>query len=358
VPEKAPTTGVFYVPETLTRRNLLCGAAGVLLTECSSARPVIEFTRVPPADKGGPDVMDVIEGRVRGAKPGQQIVLFAHGEVWWAEPRQGRLFAPIGADSRWSTPTHLGTEYAALLVDPGYQPPFTTDTLPNEGGSIAAIHVVPGVKATRPVHHTLQFSGYDWHVRAAPSFRGGNNHHVPANASVDQRDALHLRITGKPGNWSCAQVILTRSLGYGTYRLTLRDISDLDPAAVLAMYTLSDAGAAAADRQPREWDIEISRWGDPSAKNARYLVQPSYLNTVPFEAPRGPVTFQAEWQSGRLRMSTMRGTGAPVFDHTFTSGVPIPGDEKFRIDFYDYQRGPQPLRHGSEVVIEQFEYLP
>jgi len=304
--------------------------------------------------------MDVIEGRVRGAKPGQQIVLFSHGEVWWAEPRSGRLFTAIGPDSRWTTPTHLGTEYAALLVDPGYQPPFTADALPNQGGSVAAIQVVPGVKATRPVHHTLQFSGYDWHVRAAPSNRGGNNHHDPANAWVDERDALHLRISGMPGHWSCAQVILTRSLGYGTYRLTIKDISDLDPAAVLAMYTLSDAGAAAADRNPREWDIEVSRWGDPSAKNARYLVQPSYLNTVPFEAPRGPLTFQAEWQSDQLRMTTMRGpgTGAPVFEHSFTSGVPIPGDEKFRIDFYDFQRGPQPLRHGSEIVIEQFEYLP
>ena len=344
----------------LTRRNLLCGAGGLLLNGCSSSRPVIEFTRVPPADKGGPDVMDVIEGRVRGAKPGQQIVLFAHGEVWWAEPRVGRLFTPIREDSRWTTPTHLGTEYAALLVNPEYQPPFTADALPQEGGSVVAIQVVPGTKAARPVHHTLQFSGYDWHVRAAPSSRGGNNHHNPANAWVDEHDALHLRISGEPGNWSCAQVILTRSLGYGTYRLTIRDISGLDPAAVLAMYTLSDAGAAAADRNPREWDIEISRWGDPAAKNARYLVQPSYQNEVPFEAPRGPVTFQAKWQSGRLRMATMRGAseGDPAFEHDFTSGVPVPGDENFRIDFYDFQRGPQSLRHGSEIVVEQFEYLP
>lgn len=52
------------------------------------------------------------------------------------------------------------------------------------------------------------------------------------------------------------------------------------------------------------------------------------------------------------------GAQAVLSEHTFTSGVPTPGDEKFRIDFYDFQRGPQLLRHGSEVVIEQFEYLP
>lgn len=60
--------------EVPTRRDILCGAGGLLFSACSFSRFTIEFSRVPPADKGGPDVMDVIEGRVRGAKPGQQIV--------------------------------------------------------------------------------------------------------------------------------------------------------------------------------------------------------------------------------------------------------------------------------------------
>lgn len=67
----------FHVPETLTRRSLVCTAGGLLISACSARRPTIEFTRVPPADKGGPDVLDVIEGRVKGAKPGQKIVVFA-----------------------------------------------------------------------------------------------------------------------------------------------------------------------------------------------------------------------------------------------------------------------------------------
>src|ERR1700720_4531690 len=131
----------------LTRRNALWGAAGVLLNACSSSHPTIEFTRVPPADKGGPDVMDIIEGRVKGAKPGQQIVVFARSEVWWAEPRLGGVLTPIQADSTWKTPTHLGTEYAAALVEPGYQPPFTADALPKEGGKVVAVAVVTGGSA-------------------------------------------------------------------------------------------------------------------------------------------------------------------------------------------------------------------
>ena len=305
---------------------------------------------------------DAIEGRVKGAKPGQKVVVFSHSEVWWAEPRLGRLFTPIQADSKWTEQTHLGTEYAAVLAEPDYQPPFTAGQLPKLGGPIAAITVAQGVASIRSMHHTLQFGGHEWHVRATPSGRGGYNPHDPANAWVDNTGALHLRVSGKPGNWNCAQVILTRSLGYGKYRVTVRDTANLDPAAILAIYTLSDAGAAAADRNPREWDVEIGRWGDPAGMNARYVVQPSYQNTVWFSAPHGVLTHEVQWESGRAKMTTVRGAGTglqPIaFEHTFISEVPVPGDERFRIDFYDFQRGPQHLQQGSEVVIEQFEYLP
>ena len=309
--------------------------------------------------------MEIISGRVTGAKPGQRIVVFAHSEVWWREPRQGQLFTEIRGDSTWETPTHLGTEYAAALVETGYQPAFTSESLPRQGGPVTAIAVVPGVSSSRAVHRTIQFSGYDWTVRAAPSDRGGNNTYDPSNAWTDESGALHLRIAGGPGAWTCAQLILTRSLGYGTYRLVVRDVSNLDPAVVFAMYTLSDIGAASADRNPREWDIEISRWGDPSGRNGRYVVQPSYVdqNTVWFTAPSGTLTHDVHWEPGKVRLTTARGAGgataAPlVAEHVFASSAPLPGDEKFRINLYDFQRGPQLLKQAAEVVIERFEYLP
>jgi hypothetical protein len=309
--------------------------------------------------------METIAGRVSGAKPGQQIVLFARSDVWWAEPRLGRLFTEIQPDSTWESPTHLGTEYAAALVDSGYQPPFTSETLPKPGGNVAAVAVVPGADSPRNVHRTLQFSGYEWTVRAAPSDRGGNNAYDPSNAWTDSTGGLHLRLAGEPGKWTGAQVILTRSLGYGTYRLVVRDLSILDSAAVFAMYTLSDVGAASANRNPREWDVEISRWGDPSGKNARYMVQPSYVgqNTFWYAAPSGTLTYEIHWEPGRVSMTTTRSaegaaTASRVADHVFASDAPLPGDEKFRINLYDFQRGPQLLKHGAEVVIERFEFLP
>src|SRR5262252_2662146 len=100
----------------------------------SSTGPSIEFTKVPPAAQGGRERVDTIAGRVKNARPGQQIVIYAHSGQWWVQPWAERAFIPIKADSSWSIETHLGFEYAALLVDPDYRPQNTLDVAPTQGG--------------------------------------------------------------------------------------------------------------------------------------------------------------------------------------------------------------------------------
>jgi PAS domain S-box-containing protein len=91
--------------------------------------------------------MDTIEGRVIRGRPGQRIVLFARWGSWWVQPFVDQPFTTIQPDSKWRNSTHYGTQYAALLVDPGYQPPATTDVLPSTGHGVVAVAVVKG----RPV---------------------------------------------------------------------------------------------------------------------------------------------------------------------------------------------------------------
>src|SRR5207247_596118 len=59
----------------------------VLLTGCrsqkASAGPAIEFARIPPAAQGGRERVDTISGHVIGARPGQQIVIYARSGPWW-----------------------------------------------------------------------------------------------------------------------------------------------------------------------------------------------------------------------------------------------------------------------------------
>jgi signal transduction histidine kinase len=71
---------------------------------------------------------------VIGAQPGQKIVLYAKGETaWWVQPFANQPFTSIRPSSKWSNFTHPGTEYAALLVGPDFQPPLTSNELPTAG---------------------------------------------------------------------------------------------------------------------------------------------------------------------------------------------------------------------------------
>lgn len=351
-------------PVGLTRRRVMAGATGSLLAAgCSrgvSDQPSIEFTRVPQADVGGRAKHDIIEGRVKGARPGQQIVLYAKSGTWWVQPLVSQPFTNIQPDSKWVNATHLGSEYAALLVDPGYRPAVTTDVLPSRGAAVSAIASVKGAES--PPSPSLQFSGYEWRVRNAPSSRGGRNEYSPQNAWTDSSGALHLRIAKSGNDWTCAEVSLSRSLGYGTYAFVVRDVSSLEPAAVFGMFTWDYAGA---DENFRETDIEISRFGDPASKNAQYVIQPYYVpaNVERFLAPPGVLTHSFRWEPGRLHFRTVSGSttnagSQPVADHVFTSGVPSPGIESVRMNLYFFRSARIPLKDGAEVVIEKFEYLP
>jgi hypothetical protein len=339
----------------------LCGCH----SQPGNAPPKIEFTKIPPAAQGGRERVETISGKVTGARPGQQIVVYVRSGPWWVQPWPDQALIPIRADSTWSTPTHLGFEYAALLVEPGYHPAPTMDVLASPGGSIVAEQIVKGsgpVQVAPTV--ALHFSGYDWKARTIASDRGGlNNLYDGDNAWTDASGALHLRIKKHDGRWSCAEVTLTRSLGYGTYTMVARNASHLEPAAVFSMATFDDWGG---DQHYREMDVEMSRWGDAGSKNnAQYGIQPFYVpgNVAPFVLPAGTVTHSLHWESGRASFRTVRGSsmrdGAPVVaEHVFTSGVPTPGTEFLQFMFYVVASEKSPMQKESEVVIEKFEYLP
>ena len=53
-------------------------------------------------------------------------------------------------DGTWKNTTHLGTEYAALLVDSAFRPPDTTEALPKPGGSVIAVATVKGTGDVTP----------------------------------------------------------------------------------------------------------------------------------------------------------------------------------------------------------------
>jgi hypothetical protein len=338
----------------------------ILATGCHSRSrapgPSIEFTRIPPAAESGPDKLDIIEGRVIGGAPGQQIVLYARSGAWWVQPLVNETFTKIQANSKWINSTHLGTEYAAMLVEPGYRPPTTMSVLPALGGGVAAVAIAKGGGPGSAVSKMLSFSGYEWRIRDTPSDRGGMNFYDSSNAWTDSNGALHLQIKKAADHWTCAEVTLTRSFGYGTYSFVVRDTSHLEAPVVFSIFTWDYAGT---DQNHREMDIEVSRWGDPTSKNAQYVVQPFFIpeNASRFTEPSGVLTHYFRWEPGQVSFKTAGGSGSdsktrPVAEHVFTSGVPSPGIETVRMNLYIFAGAKDPLQNGAEVVIEKFEYLP
>jgi hypothetical protein len=343
--------------------------ACLVLANCNSGSygptPEIVFTRVPIADVSSPDITDTIEGRASSVRAGQRIVLYAKSEGrWWVQPSEQNALTEIQTDSTWKVQTHLGTDYAALLANPGYEPPPAPEELPAQGDGVAVVAVVKGQGAEVSPPKILHFSGYDWVVRTEPSHRGGSRNTFSAsNAWVDDSGALHLRIAKDQDQWTCAEVQMTRDLGYGTYAFVVRDISRLERSAVLTLFSWDGAGP---EQNRHELAFEISRWGSPyDNNNMGFVLQPYYVptNVVRFRAPAGLQTDSFHWEPGKATFTTFSGShvaggGQPINAHVFLSGVPVPNGHAARINLYIFGKGQVPLQHENEVVIEKFAYYP
>jgi hypothetical protein len=327
----------------------------------SEVAPSIHFSEVPQAAHGGAKRLSTISGRVSIQRPGLRLVLYARSGVWWVQPYSNQPFTSIRNDLTWSSLTHLGTEYAALLVDDSYTPPKTMQELPNTGGGVVAAATVPGRGASGspvPAHHTLTFSGYEWEILNTAGESGGVPEiKLPTNAWTDSRGWLHLRIAGSPGKWSSGEVALTRSLGYGSYSVQVQPLGDQEPSVVLSMFTWDPVEAG---QNHREIDIELSQWGDRSSKNAQFAIQPYYVpaNVFRFQAPSGAATHSFRWERGLVSFHSAAIGARTAAEHQFSSGIPSPGEERLHLALYLYGKSRTPQKAATEVVIEKFSYLP
>jgi hypothetical protein len=351
----------------ISRLVLTTFAVALLMSGCgsSAALPAIEFTVVPEAGPGGPAKTETISGKVHGARRKQRIVLFAKSGTWWVQPAANNPFTLIRGDSTWEARTHIGTVYAALLVGDGYTPPRTTDILPPTGNGVLAVSTIEGKRSganPAPVPRWLHFSGYDWEIRQIPSDSGGVMHiNSASNVWTDPKGQLHLRIARSGSQWTCAEISLTRNLGYGTYTFHFGKLPVLEPGSVLGMFTWDDPEGG---QSHREMDIELSQWGDPMAKNAQFVVQPYFVaaNVFRFDSAPVPISYSFHWEPGSATFKAIEraGTvpGRALAEHVFTSGVPSPAGETVHINLYNYGKSRTEQQQGVEVVMEKFEFLP
>ena len=268
-----------------------CGLAGGSCARNPPAAqaPAVELTRVPVAAEGGPDRMAPIAGRARGARPGQRIVLYARSGPWWVQPLADQPFTEIRADGSFENTTHLGTEYAALLVEAGYRPPEPQRRAARRPAGVAAVAVAKGVPPAQPrAVKTLQFAGYEWRVRDVPSERGGwTNRYDPENAWTDAAGALHLRIAP-----ASERLDLRRGDPDAQPRLwhvQLRGAGRLAPAPARSCWACSRGTTRPATSASARWTSRPAAGATPRNANLQY-VAPALLRAgerEPFPGARG-----------------------------------------------------------------------
>jgi hypothetical protein len=335
--------------------------------------------------------MEPIAGTVSGVnieKCHCKIVLFALTNVWYVQPYVDSPFTEVTKDGRFETSTHLGSKYAALLVKPSYNPPATTARLPSISGVVLAVATVDAKseksgEANQDVHSSysrvIRFSGYEWKVKASADKIGpGENYFSdsPENVSVDADGRLHLRITQSGGRWQCAEIILTRSLGYGTYRFYLATEPETiarSVYAVLGLFTWSDVSA---EFHHREIDCEISAWGkvqqvsQQSNQLGQFVIQPWSVpkNIARYHLPPQltATTHAFTWGPRSVFCQSLEGHTARaanrkqiIYEHTFTDNIPPAADGTFaRINLWLMAGRPPADGRELEVIISKFEHTP
>lgn len=119
----------------------------------------------------------------------------------------------------------------------------------------------------------------------------------------------------------------------------------------------------ASDHYYREIDIELSQWNDPGNANCQFVVQPYTKpeNIDRFDSPKGATEHEFVWDPGVLSFQSIDLSGPStrkIHEHTFRSGVPVPGNEQVRLNLW--LAGGQLPKGGSEVeiMIDAFEFEP
>jgi len=213
---------------------------------------------------------------------------------------------------------------------------------------------------------TISFSGYTWQVKhsiAYPVGPGPNYFSASGrNVRTDESGNLHLRLDEHRGKWYATEVWLDRSLGYGTYRFTVNFPEELfDENVVFGLFNYLD------DR--KEFDIEVSKWGEETSKNAGYAVQPASLkkNTHRFslDLEKGSKKiFSFTWTGDGIIFRCENCSGASCARSTLTSeweysGGAIPtGDLKTHVNLWLVNGIPPTDGREAEVVLEDFSFTP
>ena len=113
-------------------------ASALVLGAFAADAPSVKITHPAKWGVGGEYPTDTISGTVTGAPAGSKVVVYCYaGGQYWVQPMANSYLTSITGSS-WSTTTHLGQKYVALLVRSSFRTESPLDTPPTVGGDVLA----------------------------------------------------------------------------------------------------------------------------------------------------------------------------------------------------------------------------
>jgi hypothetical protein len=352
---------------------LLCVQLGV---SCAVAVPTIQITNTPAFGS-----FDNLGGVVLNADPASHrvaVFIYVPSAGWWSKPYCDPQLISIQPDGSWTADITTGggdefaTRISALLVTADYAEPCVMGAASLPANVTSRAIAAATVERVNPSLRWIQFSGYDWWVKASPGLVGpGPNYFSDStnNVWLDNQARLHVRITNRSNQWQCAEVVTGRTFGYGSYRFELESaVNDLNPSVVLGLFTWSDDPAYTH----REIDVECGRWANPGdANNAQFVLQPwdwpNHLVRYPVPAALTNSTHCFDWETNRISYRALRGSYSPdppatnvISTWVFANAVDVPqtGDENVRINLWLFNGDPPTSGQDVEFIVKSFQFVP
>jgi len=318
----------------------------------------IEFTQIPTwaSTKN-------LEGKVFNTIiEDNKILIYLYFEgYWWVKPYGGSPFTPIQPDSTWVCDVTTGgcdiyaVRYIAFIVPIDFVSPGISfqQSLP------AYLYNYPHLLHCRiPGNRNLSFSGYNWIVKQSECTMGPDNNYWTDDEDdvfIDEDSNLNLSLVYKNNKWYCSEIIGDTVLGYGEYSFTINSTQNYTPNSVLGFFTWDEY---ANNDSYKEIDIEYSQWGNPSADNYQYVIQPwnTSGNRYRFNIPSVENTIHKFiWKYDTVEFVSMNGDSSLINSWTYTGGDYHEPSSTVnpRINLWKFQQAPS---QTVNVKISEFGF--
>ena len=348
---RSGNVNIYRNQTTTVNRTLTLKCPGDTVGDLSLP-PEIEIINLQPGDSRVYGIANNINAKK------VKVVLWALTNYWYVQPYITSPYTTICGDGSWNNYTHPWKRMVVLVVDSTYVPGSVRYDHPAFEKGVLAWDQYPPPRPDLP----LQFSDYSWGIKVSEDrFDPGPNYWSddPGNVWVDGQ-GLHLKITYQNGHWTCSEIYLLESLGYGKYTFQLSTrVDSLDYRAVFAGFVY--------ESPTREIDMEFSQvLADPN--NAQYVIQPYTHSGNIFRflmTPNVYSTHQFIWQADSIKFTSWQGheeTPHPdsiIQTWTYTgTTIPPPGAERMRFNLWLFGGNPPLSGVGDEVIVKFFKFEP